>query len=56
MLGVCKEGGGHSRARVAEGSTSVLQLFLHFAVGIFYLLRVGNVQLEHGETLGAGSS
>ena len=56
MLGICKEGGGQSRAQVAEGSTFVLQLLLHCAVGRFYLLRVGDVQLEHREILGAGSS
>ena len=37
-------------------STSVLHLFHHFAVGVFYLLRVGDVHLEHGDALGAGSS
>lgn len=56
MLGIFEEGGGQSRAQVAEGSTSVLHLFHHFAVSISYLLRVGDVQLEHRQVLGAGSS
>lgn len=56
MSGICKEGRGQPRAQVAEGSTFVLHLLLHFAVGLLYLLRVGDVQLEHREMLGAGSS
>lgn len=56
MLGVCKEGGGQWGAQVAEGNTSVLHLLHHLAVGVFYLLRVRDVQLEHREALGARSS
>lgn len=49
-------GGRSSRAQVTEGSTSVLHLFHHFAIGVFYLLRVGDIQLDHREVLRAGSS
>lgn len=41
---------------MAGGSTSVLHLLHHFAVGVFYLLGVGDIQLEHREARGAGSS
>lgn len=54
--GICKGGGEQSRARVTEGGTSVLHLLQDFAVGVFDLLRVSDVQLEHRQALGAASS
>lgn len=56
VLVICEEGGGQLRAWTDKGSTSVLHLFHHFAVGIFYLLWVSDIHLEHREALGADSS
>lgn len=52
-LGVCQEVEGRAGR---AGGTSVLHLLHDLAVGVFDLLRVGDVQLEHGEALRAGSS
>lgn len=55
VLVTCQEGKRQLRES-SEGCTSVLQLFHHFAVGVFYLLRVSDIHLEHREALGACSS
>lgn len=53
VLVICEEGAVEG---MDKGSTSVLHLFHHFAVGIFYLLWVGDIHLEHREAFGADSS